>query len=117
TRSHRAREADRGALRWPAHPSLRPRTAARARARGPRDGPPSGSGDVLAGTRVDLEPIADVHEERYLEHEAGLERGGLAGARPAVALDARLGLAHRELDGGGQFDADDLAVVHRQFDC
>ena len=35
-------------------------------------------------------------------------------ARHAVALHARFGVGDGELDRGGQLDADDLALVHRQ---
>ena len=48
------------------------------------------------------------------DDQAGLERGRLAGARHAVALDAGLGLGDVELDRGGQVDADDLVAVHLQ---
>src|SRR5687768_16086531 len=74
-----------------------------------------GPGDVVAGSCIDLQAVAGVHEQRHLDDEAGFERGRLAGARDAVALDAGLGLAHRQLHRGGELDADDLVVVHRQL--
>src|SRR5581483_4737815 len=90
-------------------------SSARSRAwRRPSTAVRSGPGDVLARASVDLEPVTGVHEQRHLHDEAGLHRRRLAGAGHAVALDARLGLAHGELDGGGQVDADDLVAVRLQ---
>ena len=63
----------------------------RSPSRGRRRPEGSCSGQVLGAAGVDLDALALVDEQRHLHDEAGLEGGRLAGARHAVALDARLG--------------------------
>ena len=106
----RARPGRRAIVRDRARPSVRPRTAAAAPARGRRTAlvvgdtvrrprptvggaMPQTRGDVVAGAGVDLDPVADVDEQRHLDDLAGLQRGRLAGAatpgRPACPARSR----------------------------
>ena len=55
--------------------------------------------DVAALARVDLDPVAHVHEQRHLHDRAGLEGRGLRHVRDRVAADAGLGLGDGQLDG------------------
>src|SRR5690606_39513616 len=66
----------------------------------------SGPAEVLAGTGVDLDPLAGGDEERHLDLGAGLQGGGLGAAGGAVALQAGLGVGDLELDRGGQVDGE-----------
>ena len=56
--------------------------------------------------RVDLDPVARVHEERHLDDRAGLEGRRLRHVRDRVALHAGLGVGDRELDRRRHLDAD-----------
>src|SRR5690348_614801 len=49
----------------------------------------AGSRQVLAGARVDLEQLADLHEQRHAHDGAGLQRRRLAAAARGVAAQAR----------------------------
>src|SRR5262245_23499328 len=68
-------------------------------------GPYLGALDVALLAGIDFEPVADVHEERHLDHRARLERSRLRDVADRVALDARLRVGHLEHDRGGQIDA------------
>ncbi len=98
-----AARAIRRAVRGGCTPPRRSRSADRAPPGGshPRvDGVrcASGPGDVARLARIDLDPLADVDEQRHLDDGARLERRGLRHVRDGVALDAGLGLGDRELD-------------------
>src|SRR6059058_6055671 len=69
-----------------------------------------GAGDVALLARVDLEAVADVDEERHLDHAARLERRGLRHVRNRVALHAGLGLDDRQLHRRRHLYARRLAV-------
>src|SRR5882757_1023165 len=72
------------------------------------------AGEVLAGTGVDLDPVAVVDEQRDLDDLAGLQGGGLGGTGDPVALYAGLHVGDGELHRGGQLRADDLGAVEPQ---
>src|SRR6266850_3575849 len=62
----------------------------------------SDSREVSASSRVDLQGIALVDEERHVEREAGLQRRRLHRAGHGVAPRARIALGDAQLDRVGQ---------------
>src|SRR5260221_5092309 len=60
--------------------------------------------DVALFARIELDLVADVDEQRHLDHPAGLEGGGLRHVGDGVALHAGPGVGHFEHAGGGQID-------------
>jgi hypothetical protein len=73
----------------------------------------SGAAAIIAGARIDAQPIADVDEQRHLDDSPGgqLRRLGAAGGR--VAAHARIGLGHLELDEVRGRHRDRLVVPER----
>src|SRR5262249_19340438 len=59
----------------------------------------SGARDVATLAGVDLQPVADIHEERDVDDRSRLELCRLRHVRDRVALDPGLGLDDLELDG------------------
>src|SRR4051794_38562341 len=60
---------------------------------------------------VDLDLLAGRDEQRDVDLVPGLEARGLGAAGGAVALQARLGVLHEQLDRGRQLDVEHPAVV------
>src|SRR5262245_13349288 len=56
----------------------------------------SGTAEVTAVARVDLDLLAGGDEQRHLDRRAGLERCRLRSAGRPVALESRLGVRHLE---------------------
>src|SRR5262245_23133419 len=69
--------------------------------------------EVVPGTGVDLDLLAGGEEQRDLDRVPGLELGRLGAAGGPVALQARLGVLDRQLDGGRELDVQRGAVVYR----
>src|SRR5918998_1266101 len=65
---------------------------------------------VLFGTRVHPHPLTDVHEERYLHHEPGLQSRGLGAAGRRVAFEPRICLRYLKVHVYGGLDAHYLTV-------
>ena len=60
--------------------------------------------EILAGSRVDLQNLTLVDEERNLDDSAGLKRCGLEGVRCGVACKAGIGLRNNQLyERGGLY--------------
>src|SRR5579875_7625 len=78
---------------------------------GTRPSGPQETRVVLAGPRVDLHAIAGVHEQRHLDHEARFQACRLACSGDPIALYPWFGLGNGELDGRGEIDPDELALV------
>ena len=56
----------------------------------------SGAAQVFAAVAgVDLQHLAVLDEQRHLQHQAGLEGGGLGGVRGGITLEAGLGVGRR----------------------
>src|SRR5665213_121884 len=72
--------------------------------------------DVALLSGVDLELVADGHEERHLDDSARLECGGLRDVRDGVAFDARLGVDDGQLDRHWQLYARRLSVHSEHLD-
>src|SRR5829696_6917658 len=83
-------------------------------------GPPAAQSsdprEVLVRARVHPHPVADVHKERHLHHEAGLQSGGLAPPGGRVALEAWVGLGDLQVHMRGGLDAYHLAVRREHAD-
>src|SRR4051794_3684276 len=77
-----------------------------------------GALDVALFARIELDLVADVDEERHLDHRARFERRGLRHVGDRVALDARLRVGHLEHDRSGEIDAGGIAAdehhLHRR---
>src|SRR5947208_8872093 len=71
--------------------------------------------DVLARSRVDLDPLALFDEQGHLDHGTRLHLRGFHRARPGVTPRARIRLDDREDDRRGELDGDGHALVHRDL--
>src|SRR5215218_80871 len=77
----------------------------------------SGARHVRARARVDLDLVADVHEQRDVHGRARLERRRLVAAPGGgVALHAGLGVGDLELDGSRELEVRGLVVDEQQVD-
>src|SRR5918998_1709550 len=65
---------------------------------------------VLFGTRVHPHPLTDVHEERYLHHEPGLQSRGLGAAGRRVAFEPRICLRYLKIHVYRRLDAYHLPI-------
>src|SRR3712207_967301 len=65
---------------------------------------------VLVGARVNPHPVADVYEQRHLNHEPGLERRGLAPPGSRITLEPRIRLGHLQIYVRRGLDAHYLPV-------
>ncbi len=72
--------------------------------------------DVRRGSRVDLELVANVHEERNLNHQAGAHRGGFRGVAGRVALEAGIGLRDFKHHERGRRHTDGLVLEKHHVD-
>src|SRR5674536_169647 len=66
----------------------------------------------MAVAGVDLDLLADDHEQRHLDLRAGLQDGRLGTAGGPVPLQPGVGVADRQLDRRRQLDVERNAVVH-----
>src|SRR5215813_9167530 len=70
---------------------------------------------VLAGTRVDFDPVAGSDEQRHLHLQSARELGGLQHLTRSVTTDGRLGVRDLAHDRVGKLDRNRLALVKRQL--
>src|SRR5690606_37872700 len=74
------------------------------------------AGQVIARARVHPYLFTLFDKEWHLNRDAGLQGGRFCASRCRVALMPRFGVGNLELDGGRQFHADGLSLVHLQLD-
>src|SRR5207249_10370330 len=70
-----------------------------------------GALEILTRPRVDLDPVARLHEQRHVDLEARLERRGLRRAGRRVALEAEVRRGDGHPDGCGHVDPGRVARV------
>src|SRR5262249_963541 len=75
------------------------------------------AGGVGAGPRLDAGHVALADEVGYLDHEPGLQRGGLERVGDGRALETRRGLDDLQVDGLRQAHADRCGVEELDLDA
>lgn len=73
--------------------------------------------EVLAGFRVDFDPLAFLHEERNVDDGARGERRRLARAACRIALDTRFAQRDLQNDVGGKVDPNRVSFVQCHVDA
>src|SRR3990172_5096594 len=69
--------------------------------------------DIVAGPRVDFDPVPHVDKKRYVHRRAGLERRRFLRAGGRVAADPRNRFHDFQLDGDRDRDRNDLGAVEK----
>lgn len=74
------------------------------------------SGQILTGSGVDLQLIADLNKQRNHDLSAGLNDSGFGSAGSGIALEAGLGIGHFQLYEERRLNGEDIALVGADLD-